>query len=95
MPMNPYLSREVVAPRIIEIIKSFEKVDPSKVTEESHLEKDLGLDSLDSVEVVMGIEEEFVFTMTDEAADKISTVADAINYVCQHPNAKACQPNGY
>lgn len=93
--MNSWLDRTVVTERVLEVIKSFEKVDESKVTINSHLEKDLGLDSLDTVEVVMGIEEEFVLTMTDESADRIATVADAINYVCNHPHAKATLPVGY
>lgn len=95
MPMNPYLKPEIVEPRVIEMLKQFEKVDASKVTGASHFEKDLGLDSLDTVEVIMGLEEEFVLTMPDEEALKINTVADAVAYICQHPNARPCQPLGY
>lgn len=94
-PMNPYLDRGIVTENVLEMMKSFEKVDPAKVTETAHFEKDLGLDSLDTVEVVMGLEEEFMLTMSDEQADKISSVKDAIDYVCQHPNAKACRPLGF
>ena len=70
------------------------KVNVDKLTETAHLEKDLGLDSLDTVEFVMAVEEEFTIQMSDENADKISTVADIINYLCQHPNATACEPLG-
>ena len=67
----------------------------AQVVESASLEKDLGLDSLDTVEAIIGIEEEFVLKMSDEAADKIVTVADAINYICQHPHAKATRDVGY
>lgn len=49
---------------------------------------DLGLDSLDAVELVMGIEEEFALEIPDSEAEKIVSVADAINYIAAHPNAK-------
>jgi NADH dehydrogenase (ubiquinone) 1 alpha/beta subcomplex 1 len=54
----------------------------------SHFEKDLGLDSLDVVELVMAFEEEFAIEIPDADADKILSVEDAVNYVAQHPMAK-------
>ena len=54
----------------------------------SHFEKDLGLDSLDVVELVMAFEEEFAIEIPDADADKIISVEDAVNYVAQHPMAK-------
>lgn len=53
------LTQEQIQQRITDVIKSFEKVDPSKITPTASFTGDLGLDSLDSVEVVMAIEEEF------------------------------------
>ena len=47
-----------------------------------------GLDSLDAVEVVMAIEEEFIITIDDEQSEKILTVADAVEFVSSHPQAK-------
>ena len=62
--------------------------DTVQVTPSSHFQKDLGLDSLDTVEVVMAFEEEFAIEIPDSEADKILSTADAINYVAAHPQAK-------
>ena len=59
-----------------------------QVTPTSEFTKDLGLDSLDVVEVVMAFEEEFGFEVPDSEADKILSTADAINYIAAHPQAK-------
>ena len=50
--------------------------------------KDLGLDSLDTVEVVMAMEEEFCVEIPDSEADKINSVGEAIEYFAAHPHAK-------
>ncbi len=50
--------------------------------------KDLDLDSLDAVEVVMAIEEEFCIEIPDSEADKMLSISDAITYVSTHPMAK-------
>ena len=65
-----------------------EKVDPAKVNENCHFSKDLGLDSLDLVEVVMAMEEEFVVEIPDAEAEKILTTQDVINFIVAHPQAK-------
>lgn len=49
---------------------------------------DLGLDSLDTVEIVMAMEEEFAIEIPDEDADKIHSVEDAVDYFANHPHAK-------
>ncbi len=54
----------------------------------STFQAELGLDSLDTVEVVMAFEEEFSIEIPDSEADKILSVADAIEYVAAHPQAK-------
>ena len=51
-------------------------------------QKDLGLDSLDTVEVVMGLEEEFAVEIPDQEADKITTAEQAIKFIASHPQAK-------
>ena len=73
---------------MIQVLKNFEKVDPAKVTASAHFVNDLGLDSLDAVEVCMALEEEFVITIPDAEAEKILTAEDAIAFVSTHPNAK-------
>lgn len=59
-----------------------------KVVPAAHFEKDLGLDSLDVVELVMAFEEEFAVEIPDADADKIFSVEDAVNYIASHPMAK-------
>lgn len=55
----------------------------------ARFKEDLSLDSLDIVELVMAIEEEFALEIPDNEADKILTVEDAIKYIAAHPSAKA------
>ncbi len=59
-----------------------------KVTATARFKEDLDLDSLDSVEVVMAIEEEFAIEIPDSEADKIFSVQDAVTYISGHPMAK-------
>jgi NADH dehydrogenase (ubiquinone) 1 alpha/beta subcomplex 1 len=54
----------------------------------SSFQAELGLDSLDTVEVVMAFEEEFSIESPDSEADKILSVSDAIEYLAAHPQAK-------
>lgn len=74
--------------RILTVVKNFDQVDASKVTPETKFTTDLGLDSLDIVEVVMAIEDEFAIEIPDQEADKISSIAEAVDYIASHPNAK-------
>ncbi|CAG8499069.1 6242_t:CDS:2 [Diversispora eburnea] len=75
------LTRSNIEERIIDIIKSFDKVDPKKVSPHSKFADDLGLDSLDTVEVVMNIEEDFSIEIPDKEADEIRSVKDAVDYI--------------
>ena len=59
-------------------------VDAEKVTEEASFIDDLGADSLDIVELVMAFEEEFGVEIPDDAAEKITTVKDAIVFIDQN-----------
>ncbi|KAL1988172.1 hypothetical protein VTN96DRAFT_702 [Rasamsonia emersonii] len=82
------LSKEEVEGRIINLLKNFDKVsDPSKITGTSHFTNDLGLDSLDVVEVVMAVEEEFSIEIPDKEADAIHSVDQAVNYILSQPDA--------
>ncbi|PWN27034.1 acyl carrier protein [Jaminaea rosea] len=82
------LSQQEIQNRIVEILKSFEKVDPAKVNAEASFTSTLGLDSLDAVEVVMAIEEEFNIEIPDADADAITTVGQAIEYISKTPEAQ-------
>ncbi len=59
-------------------------VDEAEVTPEAKFIDDLGADSLDTVELVMALEEEFGIEIPDEDAEKIATVRDAITYIREH-----------
>ncbi|KAJ3777978.1 acyl carrier protein [Lentinula raphanica] len=81
------LSRSDIELRVLDVLKGFEKVNPAKLTTTASFEKDLGLDSLDAVEVVMAVEEEFMIEIPDEEADNIQTVDQAIDYIAKTPEA--------
>nr|GAT54905.1 predicted protein [Mycena chlorophos] len=81
------LSAEAIQTRILDVLKGFEKVDPAKLTPTASFSNDLGLDSLDVVEVQMAIEEEFSIEIPDAEADDIHTVAQAIDYIKNTPAA--------
>ena len=83
-----YLDANQVTERVVEVVKKFNKVDPSKVSPTSTFAADLGLDSLDTVEVVMAFEEEFAVEIPDAEGDKISSVAEAVAYLTSNPDAK-------
>jgi len=59
-------------------------VDEAEVNMESSFIEDLGADSLDIVELVMALEEEFDIVIPDEDAEKIRTVGEAVNYIKEH-----------
>ena len=73
-----------VEERVKKIVIEHLGVDESKAVPEASFIDDLGADSLDTVELVMAFEEEFGCEIPDEAAEKILTIQDAINYIKQH-----------
>jgi acyl carrier protein len=73
-----------VAKRVKEIIVEQLGVNESEVTPEAKFVDDLGADSLDLVELVMALEEEYNMEISDEDAEKILTVGDAIEYIQSH-----------
>ena len=72
--------------RVKEIIAEQLGVDSEQVTENASFTDDLGADSLDTVELVMALEEEFDLEIPDEEAEKIVTVKDALNYLESNKN---------
>ena len=67
--------------KVKEIIMDKLGVEESQITPEASFTNDLGADSLDIVELVMGFESDFDISIPDEDAEKIGTVGDAINYL--------------
>ena len=70
--------------RVKQIVAEPLGVDEEQVTNEASFIDDLGADSLDTVELVMALEEEFDIEISDEDAEKIQTVQDAVDYISEH-----------
>ena len=77
-----------VAERVKKVVVEQLGVNEDEVTNEASFVDDLGADSLDTVELVMALEEEFDCEIPDEEAEKIATVQQAIDYVSAHISAK-------
>jgi len=70
--------------RVKNIIVDRLGVDESKVVMEATFKEDLGADSLDVVELIMELEDEFDLEISDEDAEKITSVGDVVTYISQH-----------
>ena len=70
-----------VEQRVIEIVTEQLGVDKEKITTDTSFVNDLGADSLDTVELVMELEEEFDISIPDEAAEKIQKVGEAVAFI--------------
>ena len=70
-----------IADRVKKIVVEHLGVDESKVVPSANFINDLGADSLDTVELVMAFEEEFGCSIPDDAAEKIRTVQDAVDFI--------------
>ncbi|MBA4544030.1 MULTISPECIES: acyl carrier protein [Thermoactinomyces] len=70
--------------RVKKIVVERLNVDPSEVTMEASIKDDLGADSLDVVDLIMELEDEFDMEISDEEAEKISTVGDVVDYINKH-----------
>ncbi|XP_046403539.1 acyl carrier protein, mitochondrial [Ischnura elegans] len=75
------LTLELIRDRVLLVLKLYDKIDPNKLTLDSHFMNDLGLDSLDHVEVIMAIEDEFGFEIPDTDAEKLFKPGDIVRYV--------------
>merc|ERR1711894_161605 len=76
-PMN----LDSIGDRVLLCLKLYDKIDPEKLSVESHFMNDLGLDSLDQVEVIVAMEDEFGFEIPDMDAERLMRPADIIQYV--------------
>ena len=73
-----------VLKEVSEVVAEQLGVDVAEVTEDASFIDDLGADSLDTVELVMALEEKFGVEIPDEDAEKITTVKEAITYIEEH-----------
>lgn len=81
------MSNNDISERVTKIIVEHLGVEQEKVTENASFIDDLGADSLDTVELVMAFEEEFGCEIPDDAAEKILTVKDAVEFLSQEQGA--------
>ena len=70
--------------QVVKIIANQLQIDGNQVTPDASFMDDLGADSLDTVELIMALEEEFDIEIPDSDAEKIRTVQDALNYLNEH-----------
>lgn len=75
------LTKDEIRAKIKKIVVENLGVSEDQVTDDAQFAQDLGADSLDQVELVMSLEEEFGAEIRDEDADSLNTVGDAINYI--------------
>uniref|UniRef100_A0A8D8KMJ9 Acyl carrier protein n=1 Tax=Culex pipiens TaxID=7175 RepID=A0A8D8KMJ9_CULPI len=75
------LTLQLIKERVLLVLKLYDKVNPEKLSLESHFINDLGLDSLDHVEVIMAMEDEFGFEIPDGDAEKLFKPADIVQYI--------------
>jgi acyl carrier protein len=81
------LDREEILSKIQEITADRLGVDETDVTPDASFREDLEADSLDLVELIMELEEQFGMEIPDEEAEKITTVEEAVDYVVEHQPA--------
>lgn len=83
------MSESEIFEKVQKIVAEQLGVDVSEVTPEASFANDLGADSLDTVELVMALEEEFDIEIPDEAAEEIATVQAAVDYISNKVAASA------
>ncbi len=75
------MSQEAILEKVRSIVAEQLSVESGEIKPDSNFQNDLGADSLDTVELVMALEEAFDIEIPDEAAEGISTVADAVKFI--------------
>ena len=78
------MGKEEIFTKIRDILADNFEVEKEKITDETDFKSDLDADSIDLVEFILQLEDEFGAEISDEDAEKIKTVGDAVNYVADH-----------
>ncbi|KAI5414439.1 acyl carrier protein 3, mitochondrial isoform X1 [Lathyrus oleraceus] len=81
-------SSDPILDQVISLVKKYDKIDAAKVTETADFQKDLRLDSLDRVELIMALEQEFSLEIPDEKADKLTCCKDVAKYIAAEADQK-------
>ena len=82
------MTEQEIEAKVIEIVAEQMNADKAKITRSTSFQEDLNADSLDTVELVMEFEDEFDTSIPDEAAEKIKTVGEAIEFIKQATGAE-------
>lgn len=80
----PEMNRNEILTRVKDVVSNVLKMDPSEITDDANFIFDLGADSMQSIELVAGFEEEFGIEMDQEKALEIQNIDDAVNFISQH-----------
>ncbi|XP_060758506.1 NADH:ubiquinone oxidoreductase subunit AB1b [Neoarius graeffei] len=78
---SPPLTLQSIEEHVMNVLKLYDKIKPETLQSSSHFMKDLGLDSLDQVEIIMAMEDEFGFEIPDVEAEKLMTPAEVVQYI--------------
>ena len=82
------MDREELLKKVKAIVADKLNVSEEQITENASFTQDLGADSLDTVELVMALEDEFELDIPDDEAEKLTTVGKAIDYILEHQTGK-------
>ncbi|MEB3364551.1 acyl carrier protein [Lactobacillus sp. R2/2] len=80
------MTEEEIFTKIRDMLADNFEVDKDKITKDTNFTSDLDADSIDLVEFILQLEDEFGAEISDEDAEKIKTVGDAVNYIVAHKN---------
>ncbi|XP_060749013.1 NADH:ubiquinone oxidoreductase subunit AB1b [Tachysurus vachellii] len=82
------LTLQSIEERVMNVLQLYDKIKPETLQTSSHFMKDLGLDSLDQVEIIMAMEDEFGFEIPDTEAEKLMTPAEVVQYIASKKDVK-------
>ncbi|KAK7112508.1 acyl carrier protein, mitochondrial-like isoform X2 [Littorina saxatilis] len=78
---KPPLTIDMLQQRVLLVLRLYDKIDPEKLSLDSHFINDLGLDSLDQVEIIMAMEDEFGFEIPDADSERLMRPRDIVQYI--------------